>query len=445
MAENKAPNAETSQQGKPAGSDIDHPLRWPLNAELHSRPPMLVHAPSRSSHFAFINTTGGHAEDRSHIEALVSKFSPSLISNADNQIIADFRGYRLKWERHTEFSTYSIYVDSASAKPFAEPAVEALPSDWRKAIPGERIAAIHIEFLALASLNIEATDIDRFFANQHPAGSIVNDGLAEVWTDFRIHQDGFGRLLINDKGLTGERAGRLIQRLWEIDTYRMMALLGFPVAREVMTSLNQVEDRLGKLVLEMNPASETRDDRSLLTETLSLAERSEELVAKTSYRYAATRAYHALVQRRIEELREKRIQGAQRISNFLGRRLEPAMRTVEASEKRLTGIAHRINRAADLLRTRVDLGLKQQNQEVLTSMAKRASLQLRLQQTIEGLSVVAIGYYAIGIAGILIKASKGAGAPIDPTVATGIAAVPILILVAIVTRRIRRHIERDGD
>lgn len=73
-------------------------------------------------------------------------------------------------------------------------------------------------------------------------------------------------------------------------------------------------------------------------------------------------------------------------------------------------------------------------------MDKRAHLQLRLQQTVEGLSVAAISYYVIGLVGYLAKVIHAIGLDISSDTLTG-ASVPFVIVgVWLTVRRIRsRH------
>ena len=82
----------------------------------------------------------------------------------------------------------------------------------------------------------------------------------------------------------------------------------------------------------------------------------------------------------------------------MNRRYDPAMRTVKSAEVRLNAMVERAARAGELLRTRVDVARQAQNQKLLESMDRRSDLQLRLQRTVEGLSVVAISYYAVSLA-----------------------------------------------
>jgi uncharacterized membrane-anchored protein len=192
-------------------------------------------------------------------------------------------------------------------------------------------------------------------------------------------------------------------------------------------------------------ASSPGTERRLLDRLMALAAEVERITAAADYRFGATRAYHALVERRIAELREQRIApGVPTLGETMDRRLAPAMRTCAATAGRLAALAERLARSANLLRTRVDVALEQQNHQLLTSMDRRAHLQLRLQATVEGLSVAAISYYVIGLLGHVFEAARHAGAPLDPEVATGLAVPFVLGAVWLLVRRIRRHVGRHG-
>jgi uncharacterized membrane-anchored protein len=96
------------------------------------------------------------------------------------------------------------------------------------------------------------------------------------------------------------------------------------------------------------------------------------------------------------------------------------------------------------LRTRVDVELERQNQELLKSMNARTRLQLRLQATVEGLSVAAITYYVVGLFGYMVKGAHDSGLPVDPNLATAIFVPLAALSIWGIVRRIRtRHIGRE--
>ena len=108
-----------------------------------------------------------------------------------------------------------------------------------------------------------------------------------------------------------------------------------------------------------------------------------------------------------------------------GRRLAPAAATCATTAQRLRSLAERIGQTSALLATRVGIANERQNQGLLASMNQHARLQLRLQQTVEGLSVAAIVYYAAGLTGYVAKALRGAGLQIEPDLVVG-GSIPLL-------------------
>jgi uncharacterized membrane-anchored protein len=167
------------------------------------------------------------------------------------------------------------------------------------------------------------------------------------------------------------------------------------------------------------------------------------LSARVRYRLSAAEAYYALVNSRIKELNEERVTGYQTIGEFLQRRLSPAMRTCENVNQRLEDLAKRTARAVDLLRTRLNLNLEHQNHALLEAMDQRARIQIRLQETVEGLSIAAITYYIVGLIGYLAKSSQMLNAGIKPELIVSFCVVPVALLVYFGVRRIKRRILKE--
>ena len=72
-------------------------------------------------------------------------------------------------------------------------------------------------------------------------------------------------------------------------------------------------------------------------------------------------------------------------------------------------------------------------------MNRRADMQLRLQRTVEGLSVVAISYYAVSLAGYLLyPLSDVLG--LSRGMITALVTLPIVLMVWWMIRRIRNNI-----
>ncbi|HND97873.1 DUF3422 domain-containing protein [Plasticicumulans sp.] len=405
----------------------EHATRRVLDHEIHARPSEELRAPARASHLAVLSGPDGAAADRAHVAELCWRYG--VEPPASNEVFhaIDLGPLRLRWERHTEFSSYTfLRAEPDQDDPFAAPPIASVPSDWLAGLPGEVLVATHVILESGGSAGRDLANMQAVFGTTNIAGSRVLGGAAVAWSDFRIHPDGFDRLLVADHGLSPRQAGRLVQRLLEIETYRMLAMLGFPNARRSSQELNGVERRLAEITGRMTGNEAPDAEAKLLTELSDLAAEVERGAATSTYRFAASRAYRTLVERRIEELREERIEGLQTLEEFMERRLAPAMRTVEAVRERQSQLSERVARATGLLRTRVDVTLQQQNQALLASMNRRADLQLRLQETVEGLSVVVLSYYLVSLLGYLVKALSKAGLPLNPEIVSG-AAVPVAL------------------
>lgn len=408
---------------------LSHPLRVALNNELHSRPPLAIQAPARVTLLAMLTGEAGGDGERRHLAELCAWAGLPPPSEGSSHYMGDFGTFRLRWERHTECSTWTVLRSGAFPEPlidpFADPAVEAVPADWIAGLPGELIAAAHLVVLPESVGEPERERLAAFFGEGY-SGSGIAGGAAMAWTDHRIHGDGFARLLVFDQGMRGNQAGRAVQRMIEIQTYRILTLLSLPVARTVMARLGAMERELVDVTGAITVAGDLAAEKAALERLTLLAAEIERMVAETAFRFAMGRSYHRMVERRIEDLREVRIEGLQTFQEFMDRRLSPAQRTSVAAEERLGALAERVARASNLLRSRVEIAMEGQNASLLASMDRRAQLQLRLQETVEGLSVVAISYYLIGLTAYAAKAVKAAGVHIDPDIAVGVA-VPIVV------------------
>jgi uncharacterized membrane-anchored protein len=404
----------------------EHPRREILTNEIHARPPVPVRIPARISHLALLSGQKGEGLDRRHVAELCRRLSRPEPPDGANCWIMDCEDFRLSWERHVEFCTYTFFCQKPFTEPFQDFVTSEVPADWLQNMPGELMVAINMALEDRYARPQRPEELTRLFVSANIAGSIVSGGRAIVWSDFRMHGDGFSRFLIRDTNLDEGQAGRLVQRLLEIETYRVMALLAFPLTWEYSAHVSQADQALADLTQAMTQMVGQEDEHRLLDELSRLSAEIERIRAGTNYRFTAARAYYALVQRRIEELREERNEGRPTIKEFMDRRLAPAMRTCESLSDRLEDLSERVSRAADLLRTRVDVALEKQNRDLLASMDRRADLQLRLQETVEGLSVVVLSYYAVGLVGYALKSLKAAGVSINVDLLTGLA-IPLVV------------------
>jgi uncharacterized membrane-anchored protein len=417
----------------------DHPLRLELHDEVHARPSESLRAPLRLTSLALASPPSARAREWEHLRALAAKAGVELGAVPRPHVSVELGAFRLRMERHSEFTRYKFIVPGAGADPFEDPALSALPADWVATLPGEVMMAAHAALLPgeAATPDVEALSAKHFGGNVL-IGSGLADGAGQAFTDFRLH-DGFSRLLVLDRGLTARQAGRMLQRLLELETYRMMALLALPLAQELAPFLAASEGELSEITTLLEGAREA-DEPVLLDRLTRLEAATERSAARTTYRFAAGAAYHELVKRRIAELREVRLPGLQTFQEFTERRLAPAMNTCQAAADRQESLSGRVARATQLLSTRVDVSREKQNQAVLASMDRRAEAQLRLQETVEGLSAAAITYYIVGLVGYAAKGAKVLGVPLNPEVVVALTIPVVLALVVFGVRHVRKLI-----
>ncbi|MEO0981260.1 MAG: DUF3422 domain-containing protein [Pseudomonadota bacterium] len=423
----------------------DHPKRFALSNEVHARPPEPLTAPVRLSCIALTTDWPYREEDREVVCDLTKRYGATPPGPGVKHYSVDLQEFRLIWERHTEFTRYTFITRQEDEDPFASPAIRAAPSSWVEALPGEVIAAANAVLVDADQGGPDQSEIaTRYFSGQALIGSAISGGVATAFTDFRIHSDGFSRFLVLNKSMTPWQAGRIVQRLMEIETYRVVALLALPVAQALGPKLTAWESELAQVTSAMTSDQDV-DEPALLERLTSLQAAIEKSYTESQFRFGAASAYYSLVQRRIDELREDRLEDAQTFHEFTERRLAPAMGTCQAVSNRQAALSERVDRAVQLLSTRVDMTLERQNQEVLESMNTRAELQLRLQQTVEGLSIAAITYYVVGVISYFAAGLESAGAPIDPKLIAGASVPLVLILVALGVWHTRRALASKKD
>lgn len=414
----------------------DHPLRYAMANELHARPFPTLNAPSRAAYLAITSQTPDRAAERTHLIALLDRYGAPHPQPDATHYSGQIGKHMLKWESHSEFVTYTIFGDGNAIPPFDASTFAMFPDDWLQSTPGQRITS--------ALIRVEMGDGDdgiidkttQWFVPESLAIARVLEDELIVASDFRIDPAGHMRIAVFARKATGgRRIGRVVQRLCEIETYKAMAMLGLAKVRDMGPELLALDKQLSSLVAELN--SDTLKSDETLRQLLQTSAVLEHAVAQSAYRFGATRAYEAIVNQRIFILREERFLGRQTFGEFMMRRFDPAMRTVESTQSRLQSLTDRAARASDLLRTRVDVERSAQNQDLLTSMDKRADLQLRLQRTVEGLSVVAISYYAVNLALYVLGPVEKAYGVSKTMLAGGVTPV-VLIVVWLLIQRIHR-------
>ncbi len=431
----------------------DHPQRITLADEVHARPPELLPTPARVSYVAVLVDSEARQQELRHLQSLCARYDVAgpLVdaTHFRTRLGAAPGALRVKWERHGEFSGYTFSVEGLAEVSFDASAAQQLPVGWLAAVPGRTVAAVHAEVTAAQPGLPSAPDaqaLARRFGGHMVVGADIAEGAGTLYTDFRLHDDGCSRLWLINRKLTLAQTGRMLQRLFEVEAYRVLALLALPIARRQGPRIAAIETALATFTDQMarETTSDGSHDEALLHELMRLAAEVESGIAASQFRFGACDAYHGLVRRRIAELRESRLPGLQTIDEFMSRRLAPAAATCANVSQRLTDLADRIGQASALLATRVGIAREQQNQALLASMDRRAKLQLRLQQTVEGLSIAAIVYYVAGLIGYLAKAAKGAGVRIEPDVIVGVSIPVVAVLMIWTVRRMRKKLKTES-
>lgn len=417
-----------------------HPLKDSLINELHNRPFPVVDLPAQVSSLVFLHTGDRQAElDKlAKLAQLHGVEAPS--TNADCYY-QSFDKFDLRWEFHNEFSTYTVVHRGPPELPFCTDGFSLLDSDWVANLDGQLIAANHIDLRPASASPATEQDLSALFNDQRLVGSKVYDGLATVWTSVQSEEDGFIRTLVVDEGLDPSQAGRLIRNLLEIAAYRSMTLLALPTARLLMPEVRHLEQRLVKTNEQLNQLVTLEDEQALMTELIEEATQLEKLVADHNFRFSATEAYFNLTESRLDMLREQKMPAIRTLKQFHVRRFIPAFNTCMSVVRRKENLSKRISRTSELLHLRLQLSLETQNQQLLVSMDKRSEIQLRLQQTVEGLSVIAMTYYSMSLIELLLKPVAVENyLPISQGIALA-AITPVVFLGAVMlTLRIRKKL-----
>jgi uncharacterized membrane-anchored protein len=421
-----------------------HSLRSELNDEVHARPSDSLRPPLRVSYLALLSESSARQKEWEHVRQLLRLFGRETPEKISNHLSADLGEFSIRWERHAEFTRYTFAVPGPFADPFAVGALTAVPGDWLSGVEGQIMVASNGAILdpSAGSEDFDAVAA-RWFGGNVLVGSRVGDNAATALADFRVRADGFSRFLLMDRHMTARQAGRIVQRILEIDTYRMMALLALPVAQALAPLITGYERELSQVTAVLESAGE-EDEARLLDRLTRLEAHIESGEAENHYRFGAAAAYYELVRGRIAELREVRIPGLQTFGEFTERRLAPAMNTCRAIAGRQESLSQRVARANQLLATRVDLTRERQNQALLESMNRRAKAQFKLQQTVEGLSIAAITYYVVGLIGYLAKGIKALGWNVNYELAMALSIPVVAGLAAFGIRHVRQTVTRTS-
>ncbi|MBS7596871.1 DUF3422 domain-containing protein [Pseudomonas sp. RC2C2] len=397
-----------------------HAQRTALHNELHARPSLYFDEPAHVFHLAFLGTDAD-------CNALLQRCCADAFEPDAAQGITQLDGHPFKWERHAEFFTLTMVVPASSRElnwTTLPPALAAGVEPYRE----QMINAVQV-------LVRDEQDLDLSrYAFKDPCGSCVGGGDAVVWSDFRLTADGTNRFLFINRRLNAYRQGRMIRRLLEIETYRMMASLSLTVAKALSPQLDAYDRKLVSLS-ERNVSSDGGNAKALLADIAQLSRQVVGSTVKHRHRFSATQAYAQLVFERLGELRESHVGDCQRLGVFIERRFKPTVRYCAVTEQRLEHLAESVANLGDLLQARVQVEMEEQNAEILRSLNARADTQIKIQRAVEGLSIIAISYYLLSLFKLFYAGLHTLGAQISAREALlGMAPVVMLIMLVILLR-----------
>lgn len=437
----------------------DHPSRQVLHEEVHSRPPVAQWPKERILSQAFLLDAESRQLQIDWIECLSKAFPRKGAGNQDHffrsiELNAAPERIIIKWELHGEFATIAAIVQQSTLvdvplQRTRQPILTDLNALLQKmacpaieASGGQRIAAIDIAFED-RSLFDDAEEVSAIFdGNTLIGGYIMSNRQAQLWTDLYLSEDGFISYYVPHNILGSRQAGRVARRITEVETYRMAAMLAFPVAKGLSLPLRNAESDLAKMskeiaLLQIDSSLQLKKNGEFLSDLSQLASKTEQWISEFGLRFTAAEAYSQLVNKNLAELNEMAVPGIQTLREFMDRRFQPAMDTCLWTQRRLRELSDRVSRTTQTLRTRIEFVNEEQTQALLASMDKRARLQLRMQETVDSLSVLVLTYYVVGLLFYVAKGGKEVGLPIYPEITAAIAAPVVAILFYIISKRRR--------
>ena len=284
---------------------VAHPLRAAVLAELHARPFFPATTPRRYLHVAFLTDAAHPNAAREGVEAFCGERGVAGPAPGAKHHRVELGGAVLRWESHAEFSTYTWDFPSTELAPgllpFQPPALTFASPLSQIPQPGPLLVAVDLH---LVTDTAEDIHLEAVFDPASLARSDVNDGTAEIATDFKPDPSGFVRILVRDRGLGTEAAGALVQRVLEIETYRLLALLGLPQAQRLGPDITRIEAQLARMTGEMRHSEGLAGNARMLDELVVLAAELEAGATASLFRFGASRAYHDIVKLRLSTVRE---------------------------------------------------------------------------------------------------------------------------------------------
>ncbi len=423
-----------------------HPLREAIYNELHIRPFHALETPQKLTHL--VACCAEREELTKSFELLCELCRRYEVNPPQEDTVAfhqDFGDFTVNWERHVEFYSFTIMHPGPIGKePFDYTAIDLLPADWLRQLPGQMLAAFHL-IIDNRQPDDTSAALTRYFEGHAVMISDVYGKRAQIQTAFKLHGDGHGRLIIRNHELNSSQMGQLARRITDLETYRLLALMALPTAKKIAPRLLDMDKQLADILTAVTDLDSTRNERNLLEQLTKVEAQLETYRAETNHRFSATKAYHQLVMERLKGIKESPVEGYLSAGEFINRRLNPALRTCESVQTWMDDLSKRVERASDLMRTRANLNLQEQNRSQLAAMNRRSRLQFRLQETVEGLSIAAISYYAVGLLSYLFGGLPLKQWGIDKNMLIAGSIPVVLLTIWYVTRRIKHRLIHDQE
>lgn len=423
-------------------SFLEHPLRAQVVGEMQLRREPAFSVPARIVQMVRLLDPAEREAEGKALAAMPGEQRDSGQPRHRETRVGDH--IRIVWERHSEASTVTVVLTGHLAGTggwHTDDALAATAVRWAESLPGAVIRAVRLTIVADEAAARPVVAGSGFLTAQLVTCHV--GGGARIWTDFRIHGDGYGRMVIAANALLPGDLARCVQRLQELGNYRNLALLGLPQARAAWSELDRLEVALEEAGQAL-AADRTRDD-ALLALLTRLSAELLSIDSSSSYRMSATAAYGRIVASRLAELDVVAIAGHPSLADFTERRLWPAVRTCAALTDRLALLNGRAVQFTALLRTRIETHIENQNGRLLMSMDRSARMQLQLQQLVEGLSTVAVSYYALGLLSYPLKAAEKHWPGLSSTLLLGVAMPAVLFLVSHLIHSAKRRLVSDDN
>jgi uncharacterized membrane-anchored protein len=428
----------------------DRPERDVIWQELHARPYVRFSGPAHVLRISFLLGEGDGPDLRPLRELTVGLgLAPTYETERHSIFTTTVAGAGrlvLAWEQHSEFVAYTFFLYDLQIpfRPFGFDVLQLAPKGWLAGLAAPPLVATRLAVGSTPEMPDTLEGLMGLFGGHTVNGSRVMGGRAEAWTCYRGHEDGFGRIAIVTRDVSAQELGRIVERLLAIEDAYHLTLLPLPTARDVKPELAAAERRMVEEVDALRRAQSVQDKRTVLDTLLELAAEVEHIRARVSNLFAGSSAYFSLLESRFLDLREEKIEHVLSLSRFVMRRVRPAAETYRSLLVRLARLSERIARAADLLRTGIELHVEEQNARLLESVDRRAKLQLRLQQAVEGLSVVVITYYALGLISHALKGMQSRGLDFDLDATLALVLPFLLVAVWAVVHTVRRKFRDDS-